>query len=159
MGVWGRLNARDYLEGVRMIAGDLERTLGRIRRCDDQLELHGVRYDGDGGFSSTGERDAMSAGVVELMQYREYLDAIQSHYITLETEADFVIGSLGSTPRRRALALRYMDDRTFREIASRLDYSVEGARGLVDAGLRDLDGILVPLLQEHRKLTLSASDS
>ncbi len=143
------MNAKDYLEGIRMIEGDLERTLGRIKRCEDQLQLHGIRYDG-GGFSRSEDGDPLSAGVVELMQYREYLDAIQAYYIGLEKEADFVIGAMGHPARRRAVALRFMDNLTFREIAERLGYSVEGARDLCASGVRDLDSMLVPLLQEHR---------
>lgn len=132
-----------------MIEGDLERTLGRIKRCEDQLQLHGIRYD-SGGFSRSEGDDPVSAGVVELMQYREYLAAIQAYYIGLEKEADFVIGAMEHPARRRAVALRFMDNLTFREIAERLGYSVEGARDLCAAGVRDLDGMLVPLLQEHR---------
>lgn len=144
------MNAKDYLEGIRMIEGDLERTLGRIKRCEDQLQIHGIRYDG-GGFSRNDGDDPLSAGVVELMQYREYLSAIQSYYIGLEKEADFIIGAMTNPVRRRAVALRFMDNMTFREIAERLDYSVEGARDLCASGIRDLDGMLVPLLQEHRE--------
>lgn len=143
------MNAKDYLEGIRMIEGDLERTLGRISRCEDQLQVHGVRYE-SGSFSRTGGDDQLSAGVVELMQYREYLSTIQAYYIGLEKEADFVIGSMDNPTRRRAVALRFMDNLTFREIAERLDYSVEGARDLCASGVRDLDAVLVPLLQEYR---------
>lgn len=145
------MNSEDYFEGIRTVTVDLERTLGRIKRCDDQLELHGVRYDGDGGFSSTGERDAMSAGVVELMQYREYLKTIQGYYISLEKEADFVIMSVRDPKKRRALGLRYMENLTFGEIGERIGYSDEWARRLCELALEELDHVLVPLLQEYRQ--------
>lgn len=144
------MNAKDYLEGIRMIEGDMERTLGRIKRCEDQLGLHGIRYD-DGGFSRSAGDDPLSEGVVELMQYRQYLDAIQDYYISLEKEADFVIGSVRDPKKRRVLGLRFMDGMTFREIGSRVGYSDEWTRRLCDAAVSDLEPFLVPLLQEFRK--------
>lgn len=152
------MNAKDYLEGLRMVEGDLERAMGRIRRCEEQLDLHGVSYDA-GSFTSPKGVDRLSAGIVELMEYRESLAAIQAHYLEMEAEADYVIGALSNPARRRALALRYLDNLTYREIGARLGYSTEGARDLCKAGVRDLDAVLVPLLQERRNLTPSASES
>lgn len=152
------MNAKDYLEGIRTIEGDLERTLGCIQRCEDLLGIHGIRYDGE-DFSSTGSHDKLSEAAVELMEYREYLKAIEKHYIELEKEAVYVISGIGEPNKRRALGLRFMDNMTFREIGRRMKYSPEGARHLCDGALRDLEPHLIKLIQDYRELTLSDKES
>lgn len=152
------MNAKDYLESMRTIAVDLERTMGRIRRCDDQLELHGIRYDG-GSFSSSGRNDHLSASVVELMEQREHLAAIQRHYIAMEDEAEYVITAIADPNKRRAAGLRYLECMTYRQIAKRMDYSPEGARNLCEGAIYSLDGVIVKLIQDYRDLTLSDGES
>lgn len=150
------MNARDFLESLSMVEASIERTVGRIRRVELQLEVHGISYEGD---VPTGDGcDQLSAGVVELLDYREYLKVIQRHYISQEKEADFVISAIKDARHQRVIALRYMDGLSFRAIGRRMDYSPEGARKLCEKAVAELDGFLIPVLQEYRKLTQVDAD-
>lgn len=57
------MNAKDYLESVRMVQCDIERTLARIQRVEAQLEVHGITYDGDNITHSNDDR--ITLGIIE----------------------------------------------------------------------------------------------
>ena len=145
------MNAQDYLEGVRMIKIDIERTISRIFRTESQLEAHGIIFDGTIVKRDIDQR--LSAAVIDLLEYRETLLGVQTCYIKQETEADFIVSKIDNPNHRRVLGLRYMDGMTYREIAKRINYTPEGARKLCIRAVEGLDKILVPLLQVYSELS------
>lgn len=145
------MKIEDYLESIRMINGDLERTNGRIQRTEALLGLKGISYDGR-GFSRTEQfpGDGLTESLVKLMEYREYLDALLEYYIGQEKEADFVLSAIENANRRRAVSLRYMDNLSFSRIARKMNFGKTTVWELVTSGVEELRPILIPLLQEYK---------
>lgn len=129
--------AKDYLEGIRTLVGDVERTLNRIRRVEDQLEVKGVRYDGCKPTRTNSE--PLSSGVVALIEYHETLDVLLDRYIEEEAEAVYVIETLSTHVMRRAVSLRYLDGKKIKEIAGLMGYSEDGIKHAIERALAELD--------------------
>lgn len=145
------MNVEDYLESIRMINGDLERTNGRIQRTEALLGLKGISYDGQ-CFNRTESfpGDGLTESMVKLMEYREYLDALLEYYIDQEKEADFVLSAIANANRRRAVSLRYMDNMSYGKIAKKMSFGKTTVYELVSSGVDELRPILIPLLQEFK---------
>lgn len=131
------MNAKDYLEGIRTLVGDIERTLNRIRRVEEQLDVKGIRYDGKDPVRVTS--DPLSSGVIALVEYHEALDTLLDRYIEEEAEAVYVVESLSTHVMRRAVSLRYLDGKQVKEIAGIMGYSVDGVRHAIERARGELD--------------------
>lgn len=145
------MNAKDYLEGIRTLVGDVERTINRIQRVEDQLAVKGIRYDASGPSSMTG--DPLSTVVVDLIGYHEALDALLESYIDEEAEAVYVIESLSTHVMRRAVSLRYLDGKRVKDIAARMGYSPDGIRDAISRARLELDSDnkLARAISEYRE--------
>lgn len=150
------MNANDYLEGIRTLVGDIERTINRIQRIEDQLAVKGIQYSGAEPKSVSG--DPLSSGVVELIAYHEDLDTLLERHIDEEAEAVYVIESLSTHVMRRAVSLRYLDGKPIKEIAARMGYSPDGIRDAISRAKRELDADnrLARALSEYRDCRISA---
>lgn len=147
------MNAKDYLEEVKLINVSIKRTQRRLKRIEDMLEIHGISFDGDTICRSNDNKADIH--IIEMIEQREYLRILERHYLAKDDEASFIIGAVDNPLEQYVLSLHYQDCLSFRKIGEEVYLTHEGARKACERGTRKLDVILVPLMQEYKRVATS----
>lgn len=147
------MNAKDYLEEAKMINVSIKRTVRRIRRIEEMLDVHGVAYDGD--MVTSGSSDTTALNVVDLVEKREYLRILERHYLERDDEVEFVISALNDPIEQYVLSLRYQDGLSYKAVGREVGYTGEGARKACERAIKKIDPILIPLLQDYKRVVTS----
>lgn len=128
----------------------LERLERQIVKLRDLLDIQGVNYGSESVSKSSGE-GYIPNNVLELIECLEELTAMQSTYLDLQRESEWVIRQVSNPWGRRALGLRYLDSMSYSEIGKTMGYSTEGARKLCNKAVASLDPVLHELIRKYRK--------
>ena len=128
--------AETYLERVRGLMADIQREEANIRRCEDALEVHGVSFDETGTARASGR---VSPAMVALINARDEFEDKSRKAAVMMREADHIVGLIGDPTARQAIAMRYLENLNFSQIALGIGYTKEGARRLVAREVAAMD--------------------
>lgn len=143
------MKAKEYLEQVRMLNTNIEKTLSKIERCEAQLAVMGISFDGERCVKDNENRTTMK--MVEFAGYREDLETLQDYYIEQEKEASYVISSITNPTKQRAVSLHYVEGLSMSEIARKMGYTKSNIQYHIESAVEDLDRRLVHLIQDYKQ--------
>ena len=128
-------SAKEYLEQVRKQADRVEDLKQDVQYLDD-----GMTSIGSTSFCKTGgHAGSPQAGVVLLVEREDAkqrkLDAEKNRLAELITKADEAIDTVPDTKMRRVLKLYYLENLSTKEVAEKMNYTVQHVNRLLNKGL------------------------
>lgn len=129
----------DFIQETRMLSGDIRRTIGRIHRVEEILDLHGMSYEG-GTFKRTANDGSIPAHVIELVDYWNSLQALLRHYRQDEERAVYIIEGIQEPHWRNALSMYALDGYSVSAIGRELNCAHTTASRWVDSAKGQLAG-------------------
>lgn len=135
------MNAKEYLTQIKKLNVLIENKLTEVERLRDRAESVTACVGGE-KVKSTSRSDNMENTIIKLIDMSRAIEKEVDKLVELKTEATHVIDMLDKADEINLLYKRYIQFKTWEQIAEEMDYSLQGIYKMHGFALQKVQKIL-----------------